>query len=67
MSPQGRRGEGRQFTLGMISPGWPESRTSSWMEEGISQSWASQSQDAVKTAFPGMDFSVSRQNREAET
>jgi len=36
------------------------------MEEEISQGWASQSQDAMKTAFPGMDFSVSSQNRETQ-
>lgn len=62
MSPQaGGEREGAQA----ITPGWPESRTSSWIEVGISQGWASQSQDAMKTAFPGMDFSDSSQNREA--
>lgn len=36
------------------------------MEVGISQGWASQLQDAMKTAFPGMDSSVSSQNGEAQ-
>lgn len=50
----------------MISTAQSESRTSSWMEVGISQGRASQSHDAMKTAFPGTDLSVSSQNGETQ-